>query len=799
MAIPVQFEYLTGLRRSFLTNARLSGSWDGRGRYTTQWTTVPMQTFTAEDGCPAFRTTVRLDDSQVGQTFRWSVFVDTAQQPNVWGIVTEVNDRASQERYRTFVLREAGQTERYYLTDCRRLGANKLYLEGQLRPMIRFAVWAPNARNVELVRGEVASGYIWNDGRCITATIPMHRADDGVWSTEIADASGLADFAGFDHTPYMFRVTKDDGSIAYRTDLYSRCQIGWGRVDPEAEGASWSGGWKDLDGSRCCSLVRDPDYITELFREEIWPERRWVSEDQFWQDEFDLYRPLPTRIEDLMIYELDVEALGADRGIERGTLQDATNLLVYLRDLGVNALVTRMFGFEARVQWGYAFTPHLMMVEYAGSSRDQFKHFIRECHRNGIAVILDVDYSHFTSDADRKEWAYDSNAPEHNIYYWYEGWASDYPAPDGGYIENGSSGWAPRFSEEMVRKMFTSSAAALVSEFHVDGFRVNLTTAIYCDGVIRANGRRAENANIFGAKFLREWSRTLRLIKPNVILIAEDYSRWSAVTQSPDQGGLGFDAVPQADFHKHLIGSVHALGAGYAQLITVAGRGGNEPLAMVRFAEVLCATTQDQVIFHESHDEAANALGSARTISVAVNGAPLVGETRRYAEARCRFACGMTLLARGTPMLLMGAEIGSTHVYRPYTAGEDLWHGRMRSGGTLFRFYSDIIRFRLAYPAFRSSNIDVLYVNNADRVLAFRRWAFGDDYIVLASLNNTPFASGYHIHHDQLADAEWREIFNSDDCAYGGIDRSNPGVIKSAKGTLTVCIPANGFVVLQRQ
>jgi hypothetical protein len=33
--IPVQFEYITGITRSFLSNARLIGSWDGNGRRST--------------------------------------------------------------------------------------------------------------------------------------------------------------------------------------------------------------------------------------------------------------------------------------------------------------------------------------------------------------------------------------------------------------------------------------------------------------------------------------------------------------------------------------------------------------------------------------------------------------------------------------------------------------------------------------------------------------------------------------------------------------------------------------------
>jgi 1,4-alpha-glucan branching enzyme len=465
-------------------------------------------------------------------------------------------------------------------------------------------VWAPNARNVELVRGETAGGYIYNDGRGVTATIPMQRGEDGIWSTSLADARELARFGPFDHTPYMFRITKDDGSVAYRTDLYSRCQIGSGGVNPEVD-PSWSGRRQDLDGSKSCSVVVDPEQVTALFHEGVWPETQWLPEAEFWQDEFDPNRPVPTRLEDLVIYELHVDGLGLDRGAADGTVEDAMRLLDYLVDLGVNAIgLMPMSEFQDWTGWGYS-TSHYMAVEYSGGGRDQFKHFVRQCHRRGIAVILDVVYNHYTFDSERAEWAYDSNTPENNIYYWYEGRASDYPQPDGGYIDNGSSGWAPRFWEEKVRKMFTSSAAALVSEFHFDGFRVDLTTALHRDAVVHADGRPANNACIFGQKFLREWTRTLRLLKPNVFLIAEDHSGWDAVTQPPDQGGLGFDATWFADFYHHLIGDAQN-DPSRARLLKMAGYGDNRPLSMARFVNALAQSDHSKVIYHESHDEAGN-------------------------------------------------------------------------------------------------------------------------------------------------------------------------------------------------
>lgn len=812
--ISIRFEYLTGLRQPFVVNARLTGNWNAQGVRSEQWSSTPMEAFTAEDGCPAFRATIHLDDSQTGQTFRWGVRVDTSQQSDVWGIPSEIAQSASRERYRTFDLQAGGQTERYYFTYCRRLGANKRLIAGQAEPAIRFAVWAPNAQAVELVLGARDGGYIYNNGTTyggqpLPPPIPMRRVAGGIWETP-ADEPRLADFSQFRHQPYMYRIQKDDGSIAYRTDLYSRCQIGSGGVNPEALNAQWNGRRQELDGSKSCSVVVDPELVCEEFREldangnPVWPETRWLTEDAFWAGEFSPGRPVPIRLEDLVIYELHAGGLGLDRGAPRGTLDDALRLIPYLRDLGVNAIgLMPMSEFQGDANWGYS-TSHYMAIEYSGGGRDQFKHFVRECHRNGIAVILDVVYNHYAHEAERAEWAYDSNTPERNIYYWYEGRASDYANPNGGYVNNGSSGWAPRYSEEWVRKMFISSVAAFVSEFHFDGFRVDLTQAIHRDNTLNvaAPAPSVPNANLFGQKLLREWANTIRLLRPHAFLIAEDHSGWDAVTRPVSENGLGFDATWHADFYHHLIGDAQDHPE-RARLLRQAGYGDGRPLEMTRFGDILAGSNNRYVVYHESHDEAGNAEGSARTIVIAVNYASLSNAaTRRYAEARVHFIASMTLLGSGIPMFFMGEEVGASLPYRYadfLNARENFLALREGVSTGLFRFYADLIHLRLSRPAFRSNNIEILYTHDANRILAFRRWEAGEELLVIASLNNNAFANGYRIQNSRIADGQWQAVFNSDAQDYGGGGLLNPGPIASSGGVFSARLPANSVLVFQRQ
>ena len=829
--IQVDFAYYTGIKRDILHNVRLTGSWGADGRTSQDWCApVAMTRVILEDGCPSFCCTVDFDDSAVGATIRWGVRADSDFGADLWAIPFEVSDQTSTERTRSFVLTAQPQRQEFFLTHCRRIGAQKLYASGKAEPSVRFSVWAPNAQKVELVAGkfdpelgERNSGYITNSGDGVDEALasggvfPMKKGSDGLYWTSPDDAA-FKSFLAWDHKPYMFCVTGDDGNKRYRTDLYSRCQIGKGSFDPI--GQAYAGSYKDLEGTKSCSVVIDPDTVTHAFKEGRWPEIEFEGADTFWESEFDPAKPVPHNIQDCIIYELHVESLGwgkaafGDFGDVIGAA-GAPDFLDYLVELGINAVeLLPVLQYEGVNHWGYG-TSHPFALEFSTGGRDQLKHLIRECHRRGLAVILDVVFNHYHVDAERAEWGYDSPDPTRNAYYWYEGFPSDYPAYEaaaqrdptknppgqGGYLDNYSTGYSPRFYEEMIRKWMISSAVALLEEFHVDGLRVDLPQALYQFNVRHGDGVPVPSANDFGAKFLREFTRTMKLVKPDSMLIAEDHSGSSLITTPVDSGGFGFDATWYSAFYHHLIGDGN-YGSDYARLLYVAGLGDNQPLAMDKFAQVLAGSSGGKVVYHEDHDDAGNAANTERTMVTAVCGAPLVDATRRYAESRCRCVAGLSLLSAGTPMFLMGEEIATANQlpfkdFLPYRI--DFPAERTGNGAHMFAFYQAIIRLRLCNDPLRSRQLDIVHVHNDNRILAFLRTSGISRYLVVASLANRAYRDGYSIDHSAIQDGGWREIFNSDAAVYGGDNVGNYGLTRpAANSRITIVVPANGFVVFER-
>lgn len=92
---------------------------------------------------------------------------------------------------------------------------------------------------------------------------------------------------------------------------------------------------------------------------------------------------------DLIIYELLVRDFIANHDYQ--TVLDS---LDYLTNLGINAIqLMPIQEFEGNESWGYNPSYHMALDKYYGSP-ENLKKLVDECHKRGIAIIVDVVYNH---------------------------------------------------------------------------------------------------------------------------------------------------------------------------------------------------------------------------------------------------------------------------------------------------------------------------------------------------------------------------------------------------------------------
>jgi len=192
-------------------------------------------------------------------------------------------------------------------------------------------------------------------------------------------------------------------------------------------------------------------------------------------------------IEDLIIYEMHVRGFTQHPSSEvkhPGTFLGMIEKIPYLLDLGVNAVeLLPIFEFNENEYkkanpktqeplynyWGYStvnfFVP---MNRYAHEDAiTEFKTLVKELHRHGIEIILDVVYNH-THEGGLGGPAQSFKALDEEVYYLING---------GGYYLN-YSGCGNTFNTNhpAVQELILQSLRYWVTEMHIDGFRFDLAS-----------------------------------------------------------------------------------------------------------------------------------------------------------------------------------------------------------------------------------------------------------------------------------------------------------------------------------
>jgi 1,4-alpha-glucan branching enzyme len=97
----------------------------------------------------------------------------------------------------------------------------------------------------------------------------------------------------------------------------------------------------------------------------------------------------------LIIYELLFRDFTGTEGKAEanGTVRQAIAKIPYLKALGVNAIeLMPIMEFNGNNSWGYN-TNFYMAPDKAYGSPEDYKEFIDLCHKNGMAVILDIVFN----------------------------------------------------------------------------------------------------------------------------------------------------------------------------------------------------------------------------------------------------------------------------------------------------------------------------------------------------------------------------------------------------------------------
>lgn len=167
---------------------------------------------------------------------------------------------------------------------------------------------------------------------------------------------------------------------------------------------------------------------------------------------------------DLVIYELLIRDFDALHSFDAVKAR-----LDYLQDLGVNAIeFMPVSEFDGNESWGYNTSFHMALDKYYGN-KNSFKLLIDECHRRGIAVILDAVYNHASG-----------QNPYYRMYNTDNGGFGGQAAANSPFFNATAKHSFSVFndynhSKQAVKDYVKRTTQYWIDEYKIDGFRWDLT------------------------------------------------------------------------------------------------------------------------------------------------------------------------------------------------------------------------------------------------------------------------------------------------------------------------------------
>lgn len=466
------------------------------------------------------------------------------------------------------------------------------------------------------------------------------------------------------------------------------------------------------------SIVDESNYI---FKDEKWIQKR--SRSQYWNEAVSIY---------------EVHLGSWKTGLSYVDL--STELVNYVKEMGFTHIeLLPITEHPYSPSWGYQVTSF-----YAPTSRfgtpDEFRYLVDAMHLAGIGVIVDWVPAHFPKD----EWAlakFDGTA----LYEHEDPRIGEHP-DWGTLIFN--------YERNEVRNFLVSSALYWLSEFHIDGIRVDAVASMLYLDYSRKEGEWIPNKdggreNLGAVAFLQELTATCYKGVPGIMMIAEESTAWGGVTKPTSENGLGFG-------FKWNMGWMHDT----LEYI------GHEPIhRMYHHNEITFAILyawSENFLLPFSHDEVVHGKGSLLD---------RIPGDRWQKLATLRALYGFMWAHPGKKLLFMGCEFAQN---AEWNADQSLdWHlteysehqGVQTLVKELNKFYksaSPMWQRDISPEGFQWLVGD----DAAGNTLAFAR-SDGKSAPVICITNFSPVPQENYVLPLPTV-GPWREILNTDDVKYGG-------------------------------
>ncbi|MGK2308600.1 1,4-alpha-glucan branching protein GlgB [Cutibacterium sp. V947] len=531
-----------------------------------------------------------------------------------------------------------------------------------------------------------------------------------------------------------------------------RIQDQWGnwheKVDPMA---------------RCCEQApQNASIVTETHYE--WNDDEWIAHRE----------ASHAHVEPMSIYEVHLG--GWRHGLNYRQLADElVNYVMWQGYTHVEFMPLAEHPFAP--SWGYQVTGYFAPTSRYGSP-DDLRYLIDKFHQAGIGVIMDWVPGHFPKD----DWAlgrFDGTA----LY--------EHADPrQGEHMDWGT--YVFNYGRNEVKSFLVSNALYWISEFHVDGLRVDAVASMLYLDYSREDGQWVPNKyggreNLEAIDFLRYVNTHLYSRHPGILMIAEESTSFPGVTKPVDHGGLGFGFKWNMGWMNDSLRYME-LNPFHRQY-----HHGDMSFAMVyQYSE--------NFILPISHDEVVHGKGSM------INKIP-GDDWQQFASLRAFYSFMWSF--PGKQLIFMGQEFGQRHEFDESVSLEwfvaDLWgHGGLKR---LFRDLNKVYKKNTALWQLDSDPRGFEWINADDagnNLLSWlRRSEDGSTIACFTNFSPNP-QTDYRV--GMPKEGVWTEILNTDSLEYDGTGEfGNLGQVVATAlpvpdrfpAVATVCVPPMGSVWLR--